>query len=163
VSITLAGSLALRGDRPLGPYCPMQRTLDVLSTRSSILILREAYYCATRFEEFSKRAALTETTTANALRTLLRLGLFEKQPYREEGQRGRSEYVLTEKARDLMPVLLALLQWGNAHDPPPYPPALTHTACGEPVQIVAECAAGHALQLDDITVGAEGPFGTREG
>lgn len=159
VPLTLAGSLAQRGNQPVGDYCPMARTLTVISTRSSVLLLREAYYGATRFDEFVQRSALTETTTASTLRDLVDAGILTKRPYQDPGQRRRSEYVLTSRGRDLMPVLLALLQWGNRHETPPYPPVLSHTGCDQPVTIVAECASGHQLGLDELTITAAGPFG----
>ncbi|WP_127573566.1 winged helix-turn-helix transcriptional regulator [Georgenia faecalis] len=155
----LEGALALRGDQPVGRYCPIERVLGLISTRSSILLLREAFYGATRFETFAARTGLTEATTAKKLRDFVDAGVLETQPYQRPGERRRAEYVLTESGRDLLPAVFALLQWGNAHDPPPYPPSLHHQGCGEPVEIVARCSAGHEVGGDDIVVSAPGPFG----
>jgi hypothetical protein len=58
-----------------------------------------------------------------------------------------------------MPALFALLQWANRHDPPPYPPGLTHDGCGSPVTIEARCEAGHTVTSDEVAVRAAGPFG----
>lgn len=155
----LAGALALRGNQPLGRYCPIERALGVINTRSAMLVLREAFYGATRFEDFTARAGLTDATTAAKLREMVQAGILEKRPYQEPGRRARHEYVLTQSGTDLMPAVFALLQWGNQHDPPPYPPELTHEGCGEPVAIVTRCAAGHEVGLDDVTASAPGPFG----
>jgi DNA-binding HxlR family transcriptional regulator len=155
----LSGALALRADLPVGSYCPIERTLEVVNTRSAILLLREAFYGASRFEEFVARSGLTESTTAKKLRDLVRAGVLETRPYQRPGERRRHEYVLTESGTDLLPAVFALLQWGNRHNRPPYPPGLHHTACGEPVTILACCSAGHEVGTDDITVSAAGPFG----
>jgi DNA-binding HxlR family transcriptional regulator len=155
----LGEALALRGDEPLGAYCPMERALAALTTRTAMLVLREAFYGATRFEQFTARTALTDGTTSARLRDLVVAGILDRRPYQEEGQRRRHEYVLTAAGQDLMPVLLALLQWANRHDPPAYPPELHHDGCGEPVTIEARCAGGHAVGADDILVTAPGPFG----
>lgn len=155
----LDGALSLRGNDPLGGYCPMERTLRVIGTRSTVMVLREAFYGATRFEEFTARTGLTERTMAARLRVLERAGILERRAYREPGQRQRQEYVLTSAGADLMPVVLALLQWANEHDPPPYPPEVRHEECGERVRIVAECDAGHRVAADDLVVSAAGPFG----
>ena len=112
----LGGSLTERGDLPVGRYCPIERVLGTVGNRSSMVLLREAMYGATRFEELAARSGLTETTTARKLRDLVTAGLLVKRPYREPGQRRRDEYVLTDAGTDLMPALMALLQWGNAHD-----------------------------------------------
>jgi len=155
----LEGALALRDNQPVGTYCPIERTLEVLSTRSAMLVLREAFYGASRFEEFASRADLTDATTSARLRDLVRAGILAKRPYREPGQRGRHEYVLTPAGEDLMPALFALLQWANRHDPPPYPPGMTHEGCGSRVTIEARCETGHVVASDEVVVTAAGPFG----
>jgi DNA-binding HxlR family transcriptional regulator len=154
----LGGALAHRDNQPLGDYCPIERALALLTPQSSLLVLREAFYGATRFDEFAARTALTDATTSARLRELVGAGLLETRTYQEPGQRRRAEYVLTSAGADLMPAIFALLQWGNAHTPPPYPPSLEHHGCGEPVTITARCAAGHDVGSDDIQVTAPGPF-----
>ena len=116
----LEGALALRDNQPVGGYCPIERTMAVVGTRSAMLVLREAFYGASRFEEFAARADLTDGTTSARLRDLVEAGILEKRPYQEPGQRRRHEYALTPAGEDLMPALFALLQWANRHDPPPF-------------------------------------------
>jgi DNA-binding HxlR family transcriptional regulator len=118
-------------------------------------------YGATRFDEFTARPGLTDRSTAARLRDLERAGVLDRRAYREPGQRQRHEYVLTEAGGDLMPAVMALLQWANRHDPPPYPPEVRHDGCGEPVRIVPQCDAGHRVDADDLVVSASGPFGLR--
>ena len=122
--MNLEGALALRDNQPVGKDCPIERTLAVVSTRLSHVVLREAFYGASRFDEFAARADLTDATTSARLRDLVGAGVLEKRPYQEPGQRRRHEYALTPAGEDLMPALFALLQWANRHDPPPYPPML---------------------------------------
>lgn len=155
----LEGALAERGNEPVREYCPIERTLKVVSTRSAILVLREAYYGATRFEQFAARTDLTDRITSARLRELVDAGILERRAYREPGQRSRHEYVLSRAGADLMPAVLALLEWANVHDPPPYPPALRHDGCGRPVHIVAICDGGHRVGVNDLVVSAAGPFG----
>lgn len=158
----LGGALALRDNRPVGDYCPIERTLGLLGPHSTILVLREAFYGATRFDEFTARTGITDATTSARLRDLVRAGLLEMRTYQEPGQRRRHEYVLTAAGAALMPAIFALLQWGNEYAPPPYPPAMTHDECGEPVTITARCAADHHVEADEILVTAGGPFGLRD-
>lgn len=155
----LGGALAHRNNQPVGEYCPIERTLGLLQPQSTILVLREAFYGATRFDEFTARTALTDATTSARLRALVRAGILTTRPYQDPGQRRRDEYVLTPSGTALMPAVFALLQWGNEHAPPPYPPAMTHDGCDESVTITARCAAGHRVEADDILVTAMGPFG----
>lgn len=159
MGIELHGALALRQDEPLDGYCPMDRALAVVGTHSAVLILREAFYGAARFDELQSRTGLTAGTTAARLRELVASGVLLKRPYQEPGQRLRHEYVLTAAGEDLMPVLVALLQWANRHDPPPYPPQLQHRGCGQPVGVTVACAAGHEVGSEAVAVTAAGPFG----
>lgn len=79
-------------------------------------------------------------------------GALTKEPYREPGQRTRNAYVLTEAGHDLLPVLLALLEWGAAHTEG-RAPAVTHAGCGEPVGVQLRCAAGHEVDEEGLAVG----------
>ncbi|ERN44115.1 HxlR family transcriptional regulator, partial [Prescottella equi NBRC 101255 = C 7] len=95
--------------------CSIGKAMDVVGTRSAMLILREAYYGTTRFDHFAERVGITEAVAAARLRELTAEGLFERRPYKELGQRTRHEYVLTDKGRDLLPAVLALMQWGDRY------------------------------------------------
>ena len=138
------------------PDCSVAKALDVLSTRSAFLLLREAFYGATRFEDFAVRVGTSDPVTAARLKELVTAGLLEREPYREPGQRTRHAYALTEKGAELLPVLTALLRWGDRWraDGRDGPVELSHIGCGEPVEVQLRCAAGHELAADEIHVGA---------
>ena len=93
--------------------CTIARTLDVITTRSAFLILREAFYGTTRFDDFAQRAGISEPVAAARLRELVDDGLLEREDYRDPGQRTRQRYRLTEQGADLFPALAALMQWGD--------------------------------------------------
>lgn len=154
MTVQLGGRLATRGDRPLGDRCPIDRTLALIGNRTSLLLLREAFYGATRFDQLWKRIGATEAVVARRLRELVAAGVLEKQPYREPGQRTRHEYVLTPAGHDLMPVVLGLVQWGSAHAPGGIA-TMTHHGCGAEVRAVARCAAGHDVTESDVVIAAE--------
>lgn len=153
MTVQLAGPLATRADVPLGDWCPMERTLKLVGNRSALLMLREAFYGVTRFDQLWRRVGVTETVAAQRLRDLVEAGVLEKQPYREPGQRTRSEYVLTPAGHDLMPVVLGLLQWGATHAPIDRAPvAMTHVGCGAEVRVTARCASGHDVDEADVLI-----------
>jgi DNA-binding HxlR family transcriptional regulator len=135
--------------------CTIAKSLDVLTTRSAFLILREAFYGTTRFDDFAQRAAISEPVTAARLRELVEDGLLEREDYREPGQRTRQRYRLTEKGADLFPALAALMQWGDKWlDDRGGPVELRHRDCGEPVAVELRCAAGHAVAPDELDLAA---------
>ena len=151
----MTGELEPRGGWMAGDRCPIDRSLDVVSTRSAFLILREAFYGTTRFDDFAKRARISEPVAAARLRELVDAGLLEREDYREPGQRTRQRYKLTEKGTDLFPVLAALIQWGNRWlDDDGGPVELRHSECGEPVKVELRCAAGHPVGPDELSLAA---------
>jgi DNA-binding HxlR family transcriptional regulator len=133
--------------------CTIARALEVLSTRSALLILREAFYGTTRFDDFAQRVGISEPATAARLRELVDEGLLEREDYREPGQRTRQQYQLTDKGADLFPVLVALMRWGDQWiDDRDGPVELIHRGCGERVGVEVRCAAGHLVDTGEIDV-----------
>jgi DNA-binding HxlR family transcriptional regulator len=131
--------------------CTIAKSLEVISTRSAFLILREAFYGTTRFDDFAERAGISEPVTAARLRELVDEGLLEREDYREPGQRTRRRYRLTPKGADLFPALAGLMQWGDRWlDDRGGPVELRHHGCGEPVSVQLRCAAGHAVSSDEL-------------
>src|SRR5579884_1152097 len=111
-TVQMTGTLEPRGSWK-AEGCTIAKALDVVSTRSAFLILREAFYGTTRFDDFAQRAGISEPVAASRLRELVEEGLLEREDYREPGQRTRQQYRLTPKGADLFPVLVALMQWGD--------------------------------------------------
>jgi DNA-binding HxlR family transcriptional regulator len=137
--------------------CSMARALEVVSSRSALLILREAFYGTTRFDDFAERVGISEPVAAVRLRELVDEGLLEREPYREPGQRTRMAYRLTDKGAELLPVLVSLMQWGDRWLAPAGPPVLLrHRDCGSTVQAELRCAGGHQVSADDLEL-AVGP------
>jgi DNA-binding HxlR family transcriptional regulator len=159
MAITFEGVLADRRTWRL-EKCSIAMAMDLIGTRSSMLILREAFYGTTRFDDFVRRTKSTEAIVARRLKELTDIGLFVKQPYREPGKRSRDEYLLTDKGRDLFPAVLALMQWGNKHlqaeDGGPL--RLVERGTGEPVGIGPRTSSGRNLDLDDLAIVANGDW-----
>jgi DNA-binding HxlR family transcriptional regulator len=133
--------------------CTIAKALEVLSTRSALLILREAFYGTTKFDDFAERVGISEPVAAARLRELVDEGLLEREDYREPGQRTRQQYRLTAKGADLFPVLAALMQWGDRWlDDHGGPVQLLHRDCGHPVGVELRCAEGHRVHAGDIDV-----------
>lgn len=132
--------------------CSIARAIDLVGTRSAILILREAFYGATRFDQFSRRVGITDAVASTRLRELTEAGIFTKVPYRETGQRERFEYQLTDKGRDLFPVVMSLMQWGNDHlQPDGAPLAVTDTE-HTPVRVGVVAGDTPLLTPEDVAV-----------
>jgi DNA-binding HxlR family transcriptional regulator len=148
--IDLIGPLGQRDDWS-ADQCPMARTLEVVGARSAFLILREALYGSTRYEQFVDRAGISEPVAAARLRELTAEGLLEKVPYREPGQRTRHEYRLTEKGAQLLPALAAMMAWGDRWLFPDRARVhLTHAGCGGEVGVALTCDTGHQVGANEV-------------
>ena len=150
--IQMTGNLAPRSSWPApGDHCPIARTFETVGTKSAFVILREAFYGATRFEEFVERTGMSEPVVAARLRELSADGLLDRVPYREPGQRTRNGYRLTDKGGDLLPVLVAMMRWGDRwlfSDGARV--EVTHSGCGSPVHVELRCETGHAVRAGEL-------------
>ncbi len=149
-SITLTGALTDR-DAWSAESCSLDAALEMIGRRATMLVLREAFYGAHRFEEFVRRGGFTEAVTAARLRELVDDGLLERRPYQDPGRRTRDEYHLTAKGRDLFDAVVALMRWGDKWvQPDGGPISFTHANCGSPVGVEVRCAHGHSVPLEEV-------------
>ncbi|XVV05621.1 winged helix-turn-helix transcriptional regulator [Actinosynnema sp. CA-248983] len=151
MAMTLDGPLADR-DRWQATRCSIGKAMDVIGNRTAVLLLREAFYGTTRFHDFATRVGVTEASAAARLRELVDLGVFEKRPYREPGQRTRHEYALTGMGRDLLPTVLALMQWGDRHLQTDGAPLRVVDTSGAPVRVRVRADDGDDLAAEDLVV-----------
>mgnify|MGYP003790275289 CR=1 FL=1 len=93
--------------------CPVGRAVETVGEWWSILILRDAFQGATKFDEFSQSLGIAPNILSRRLAHLTASGMFVRRRYQERPP--RYEYVLTDKARDFFPVIATLLAWGNKH------------------------------------------------
>lgn len=96
-----------------GDLCPIARTLDVIGDWWSLLIIRDALMGARRFSQFQKNLGVAKNILTTRLRTLLAQGILEVKPASDGS--AYQDYVPTDKARALFPVLVALRQWGEEY------------------------------------------------
>jgi DNA-binding HxlR family transcriptional regulator len=161
-TIRMTGSLEPRG-RWTADDCMIARTLEVIPTRSAFLILREAFYGTSRFDDFAERVGISDPATAARLKELVDEGLLEQEDYQEPGQRTRQLYRLTDKGADLFPALVALMQWGDRWiDARGGPVALQHRGCEEAVGVALRCAAGHDVTPGELDLAPRRPRRKRQ-
>jgi DNA-binding HxlR family transcriptional regulator len=148
----LQGPLADRDGWSAVGRCPIEKTMALLGTKSAMLIMREAFYGTTRFEDFWRRVGVTKAAASARLSELVDAGLLERRPYKEPGQRSRDEYVLTDAGVDFMPVVWAMFEWGRRHLP--YSPQLrlAHGVCGAEATVEIRCEEGHHVPADELVI-----------
>lgn len=109
--------------------CSIARTLEIVGDRWTMLILRNALVGQTRFEKYLASLGVARNVLTNRLARLTSEGLLERRAYQQRPV--RHEYLITDKGRELWPVLIALLAWGDRHHAPNGAPrVITHAGCG---------------------------------
>lgn len=114
--------------------CSIAATLDVIGDRWTILILRDAIRGVRRFDHLVADLGIARNLLSTRLARLVDFEILDKVPYQSHPE--RFEYRLTDKGRDLSPVLVALMHWGDKHtgEPDDAPLVLAHSTCGEPIE-----------------------------
>ena len=148
----LQGRLADRDAWSAVGECPIEKTMSLLGTKSAVVILREAYYGTTRFDDFRRRIGVTRAVAAVRLNELVDAGLLCRRPYREPGQRAREEYVLTRAGVEFMPVVWAMFEWGRHHLPTRSRLELAHLGCGAAATVEIRCSEGHRVPAGELVV-----------
>ena len=127
-------------------HCSIARTLSVVGDTWTMLVIRELFNGNGRFNGLLDETGAPPAILSDRLATLERDGVVDKRPYSQRAD--RFEYRLTAKGRDLYPVLISLMTWGDRWmtDGGPRPsssataraastprPTLTCSACGDPI------------------------------
>jgi DNA-binding HxlR family transcriptional regulator len=130
--------------------CSVAQCLEVVGEWWSMLIVRDAFLGVTRFDEFQERLGISRNILNQRLNHLVAAGVLAKVPYSEHPP--RYDYRLTDKGRDLWPVLTTMRQWGDKYAAPDGPPLqVTHKRCGHVSEAVLTCSeCGDPISSRDV-------------
>jgi len=131
-------------------HCSVAQCLEVVGEWWSILILRDAFLGVTRFDQFQERLGISRNILNQRLARLVEAGVLVKVPYSDHPL--RHDYRLTDKGRDLWPVLTTIRQWGDKYSAPDGPPVeVIHKGCGSVSDAVLTCSTcGDRLGPRDV-------------
>ncbi len=131
-------------------HCSVAQCLEVVGEWWSMLIVRDAFLGVTRFDQFQERLGISRNVLNQRLSHLVEAGVLVRVPYREHPP--RHDYRLTDKGRDLWPVLTTMRQWGDAYAAPEGPPLqLIHQACNQTSEARLTCSAcGEPMGARDV-------------
>ncbi|HXY43852.1 MAG TPA: helix-turn-helix domain-containing protein [Acidimicrobiales bacterium] len=130
--------------------CSVAQCLEVVGEWWSMLIVRDAFLGVTRFDDFHSRLGISRNILQQRLTRLVEAGVLQRVRYSEHPL--RYDYKLTDKGRDLWPVLTAMRQWGDRYAAPSGPPVrIRHKACGQLTEAMLVCkACGKSLGPRDV-------------
>lgn len=96
---------------PQANECPVARTLQAIGDRWSLMIIRDAFDDIRRFSDFQKNLGVAKNILTARLKALVEVGVFDVRPASDGS--AYKEYVLTEKGREVFPIVVSLRQWGE--------------------------------------------------
>ena len=147
--------------KPHTQTCPVAAMLNLFGDHWTWLIVREAFYGETRFNEFRRQTGIARNLLAERLTLLVDEAVLEKHNVSETGT--RYAYRLTPKGQSLLPIFISMSQWGNQHifGAGKEPVEIIERVTGKPIGPVGPTGAGgRPLGLDDLVV-APGPGASR--
>lgn len=130
--------------------CSVARALDFLGDRWALLIIRDVLFGIRRFDDFASHLGIARTVLTDRLKRLVEAGVLEQVPLKLDGR--RHGYVLSRMGEDLVPALIALMQWGDRWLQSP------ETV---PIQVV-ERATGHEIARVDLRSPTGAVLGIRD-
>ena len=142
--------------------CSLARTVDIIGDKWALMILRDAFYGVRAFSTFQSGLGIAKTVLSDRLQRLTEAGVLEKIQTREGVD--RFEYRLTTSGRDLFPIIIALVQWGDrwVFGPGHEPLELVDRDTGAPVPAVTvQAHDGRVLAPRDVRFRA-GPGASAE-
>ena len=133
--------------------CSIARTLEIAGEPWSPLIVRDVWVGINRFEDLHRSLGISRKVLAERLRWLVAHGVLQTRPY--SARPPRREYVLSEKGRGFVEVLMAMTAWGDrwaaGEEGPPV--RLRHRECGHHTHGELRCAqCGEPLRADNVEI-----------
>jgi DNA-binding HxlR family transcriptional regulator len=127
--------------------CSVAQTLEVVGEWWTLLIVRNVMFGQHRFEVIQADLGIARNILSDRLATLVDHGVLEKVKYQDAPE--RFEYRLTEKGRDLFPVIAAMVAWGDKWAAPDGAPIRLLHRCGEfttPTVVCDRCSEPLSLR-----------------
>jgi DNA-binding HxlR family transcriptional regulator len=131
--------------------CSIARASQLLGDGWTIMLLRELFWGASRYEDFQTNTGIASNVLAVRLKRLVDAEVVSKQPVEGDGR--RFDYVLTQRGRELFPLLMGVMAWGDKYTPGDKGPLvlLRHASCGKRTKPGLVCTAcGEAIRPHEL-------------
>lgn len=134
-------------------HCSVARTLDVIGDWWTPLILRDVFTGLTKFDEIQADLGISRKVLTQRLESLVEHRVLQRVAYQEHPP--RHDYLPTEMGLDLLPVLMAMIAFGDKWLSEAPPVRVRHATCGKLTVAVPACAeCGEELTPQDIRLEA---------
>jgi DNA-binding HxlR family transcriptional regulator len=133
--------------------CSLARALELVGERWTLLVVRDAFLGVRRYRDFLAHLDIPRAVLAERLQALTEAGVLERRRYQDSPP--RDEYVLTERGRELWPVLYPLTQWGDRHLSAAGGPRriYAHQPCGARLDATGACTGcGRVVPPEEVEI-----------
>ncbi|MET9952739.1 helix-turn-helix domain-containing protein [Streptomyces sp. NPDC006339] len=142
--------------------CSIADTLALVGEKYSLLVLREVSLGVHRFDRIARNTGAPRDILTARLKRLVEAGILEKVAYSERPP--RYEYRATPAGRELGPVLMTLMAWGDRHLHPDDRPVVLEHRCGAVLSPRVVCAScGEEADRASLTTHVRAPGWTTTG
>ncbi|WP_440876803.1 winged helix-turn-helix transcriptional regulator [Thalassotalea sp. PLHSN55] len=120
--------------------CSVARSIAIFGDRWTLLILRQIFLKVRRFSQLQHSLQISRHRLSDRLTRLVDANVLHKSLYDESHQ--RFEYRLTDKGKELFPIIIAITNWGDKWqaDSDGVPIQFTHTSCGNIANAKLTCS-----------------------
>ena len=133
--------------------CSICGAVEALGDTWSILVLRELFFGVRRFNDMQQDLGISRSVLTARLTRLTDLGVVRTETYREPGERSREQYRLTRKGVGLLPVMVALMAWGDQHINGGVGPVTLHErSTGDAVRAELRTLNGRPVEAHEMVV-----------
>jgi DNA-binding HxlR family transcriptional regulator len=128
--------------------CSIAQSLEIVGEWWTLLVLRNVMLGQRRFEEIQTNLGIARNILSDRLGTLVEHAVLDRVKYQDAPE--RFEYRLTQRGRDLFPVIVALMHWGDEHAAPNGPPMVLKHECGATESVLVCASCGEPIRLDTV-------------
>ena len=129
--------------------CPIPQSVELIGEKWAFLILRGAFNGLQHFEEFQAGLGIARNILSDRLAKLVAGGIMERAV--DPGDKRKVIYSLSAKGEALLPVVLALRQWGEDWGHGSHDVMLADRRDGQPIRrICVQAQDGRELHLRDL-------------
>ena len=130
--------------------CPLPSAVELIGEKWAFLIVRGAFNGLQHFEEFQAGLGIARNILSDRLAKLVAGGILNRSA--DPGDKRKVLYALSAKGEALLPVILALRQWGEDWGHGRRDIILADRRDGRPVRrICVQAQDGRELRLEDLT------------
>ncbi len=130
-------------------HCPLPNAVELIGEKWAFLILRGAFNGLQHFEQFQGGLGIARNILSDRLGKFVAGGIVERS--QDDTDRRKVIYSLTPKGEALLPVVVALRQWGEEWGHGPAPIVLVDRAEEKPIRRIAvQAENGRELKLPEL-------------